>query len=66
LAAVERAVLAGTRDVGGGAADGELPTMADGDETVGATGVGGGATSTVTGGDAEDRRGGAGLPTALA
>ena len=66
LAAVEQAVLAGTRDVGDGAADGGLPTMAASDETAGATGVGGGVTGTVTGDDADDRRGGAGFPTALA
>ena len=49
-----------------GAADGGLPAMAASDETAGATGVGGGVTGTVTGDDADDRRGGAGFPTALA
>ena len=33
LAAVEQAVLAGTRDVGDGAAGGGLPTMADSRQT---------------------------------
>jgi len=66
LEAVEQAVLAGTRDVGDGAADGGLPAMAAGDETAGAAGVGGGVTGAVTGDDADDRRGGAGFPTALA
>ena len=49
LAAVEQAVLAGPRNVGlgDGAADGGLPTMADSDETAGATGGGGGVPGTV-------------------